>query len=276
MAAWQTGLVPVHWRSEERQGRAADLHASWPSVEARPEERAVARCRPLDRAVVLGSTQPDDLVLVAAAGAAGVAVARRRSGGGAVLVTPTDPVWIDVWVPAGDPLWEADVSRSFRWLGETWRRALEDVLGPGHGGGLVVVDPGQAGDAARRVPGSDRWADSVCFAGHGWGEVVTGDGRKVVGLAQRRTRAGAWFHGACVLRWSADVLLDVLAHDPVDRRTGGAVLAGVAAGVLNLAGVAAGVLDLAGPEGGPEDAERIAGVRALVESAFLAQLGARA
>ena len=42
------------------------------------------------------------------------------------------------------------------------------------------------------------WATSVCFGGVGTGEVVTADGRKVVGLAQRRNRAGAWFHGACV------------------------------------------------------------------------------
>ena len=40
----------------------------------------------------------------------------------------------------------------------------------------------------------------MCFAGIGPGE-VTVDGRKVVGLAQRRTRAGALFQCAALLRW---------------------------------------------------------------------------
>ena len=81
-------------------------------------------CRPTGPAVVLGSTQRTDGRRRRAPTAAGLDVVRRRSGGGAVLVAPDDPVWIDVWVPAGDPLWTADVTRAFAWLGTAWAGAL--------------------------------------------------------------------------------------------------------------------------------------------------------
>ena len=85
---------------------------AWPSVDRRGP------------AVVLGSTQPFELVDTEAARTAGIEVVRRRSGGGAVLVTPDDPVWIDLWVPTGDDHWSADVTAAFAWAGATWARAL--------------------------------------------------------------------------------------------------------------------------------------------------------
>jgi hypothetical protein len=43
----------------------------------------------------------------------------------------------------------------------------------------------------------------VCFAGRGPGEVITADGRKLLGLSQRRTRN--WIRLQCLVhrRWSA-------------------------------------------------------------------------
>ncbi len=184
--------MPGEWRVEERRGSAASLHEVWPGVLDHPEERALAVCHVTEAAVVLGSTQPGSMVDRARAAAAGVTVARRRSGGGAVLVTPEDPVWVDAWLPAGDPLWRDDVGRAFDWLGETWTAALgrSGITGvSAHRGGYVSCT---------------RWATSVCFGGVGTGEVVAADGRKVVGLAQRRDRHGAWFHGACYLHWDPD------------------------------------------------------------------------
>ena len=157
-------------------------------------------------AVVLGSTQAppppcDD----------GLEVVRRRSGGGAVLVTPEDPLWVDVDLPPGDPLWLDDVGRSFRWLGQAWAAALGD--------GVVHEGPFEPG----------RWGRTVCFAGRGPGEVFV-DGAKVVGLAQRRTRAGARFQCAVLRSWNPGPLIDVVV--PVDDR---------AAARRDLAGVARGV-----------------------------------
>ena len=180
-------------------------------------------------ALVLGSTQSSEVVDTARAEAAGVAVVRRRSGGGAVLVRPGELVWADVFVPAGDRLWAADVGRATHWLGRTWTEALAalDVPATWHDGPLL----------------STPWSALVCFAGLGPGEVVAsgagGTGAKVVGVSQRRTRAGALFQCAALLRWTPRDLLDLLALDGDRRRQGEADLVGAATGV----GVAASDLE---------------------------------
>ncbi|MCU1448121.1 MAG: biotin/lipoate protein ligase [Acidimicrobiales bacterium] len=143
-----------------------------------------------DRALVLGSTQP-------VVNPPGIDVVRRRSGGGAVLVGPGEVVWVDLLVPADDPLWEDDVGRSFHWLGRVWAGALA---------GLGVTDVAWHDGPLVCTP----WCRQVCFAGLGPGEVTVA-GRKVVGLAQRRTRAGALFQCAALLRWDPATMADLLA-----------------------------------------------------------------
>ena len=126
-----------------------------------------------------------------------------------MLVVPGDPVWIDVWIPRADPLWHEDVGRAFDWLGHTWVRALETLGVHGvsaHGQGALATT---------------RWSGLVCFGGVGAGEVVTATGSKVVGLAQRRNRDGALFHGACVLYWDAQPLVALLALSDPDRAAAG-------------------------------------------------------
>ncbi len=160
--------------------------------------------------VVLGSTQADSVV------AAGAPAVRRRSGGGAVLVEPGGLVWVDVAVPAGYLLWEADVGRAFAWLGRAWVGALADAGVAGavaHDGPLVAAP----------------WSPLVCFAGLGPGEVTLG-GAKVVGMCQRRTRAGALFQCAALLDWQPRRLLDRLALTDEQRERGARDLAGVARG----------------------------------------------
>jgi lipoate---protein ligase len=226
--AWESDRVPGEWTVEERIGDAASLHASWPGAEARPEVRTAALCRVTGPALVLGSTQSEAIVDRARAAAAGIAVARRRSGGGAVLVTPEDPVWVDVWLPAGDPLWRDDVGRAFDWLGDVWAGAL-------HLSGITGVSAHRQGYLS-----CTPWSSLVCFGGVGTGEVVTDDGRKVVGLAQRRNRNGAWFHGSCVLRWDPRPLVDVLALARPERD----------AAVADLGAAVIGAGEMAAP-GGP-------------------------
>src|SRR5262245_14287634 len=103
------------WAVQPAVGSAADLHA-------RPFDPPVERMvhvLEVDRpALVLGSTQPDDVVDRDAARRLGIEVVRRRSGGGAVLLQPAGTVWIDVELPRDDPLWDDDVGRASWWLGE--------------------------------------------------------------------------------------------------------------------------------------------------------------
>jgi lipoate-protein ligase A len=60
---------------------------------------------------------------------------------------------------------------------------------------------------------------------------VTIENRKVVGMAQRRTRQGALFQCALPIVWDPVPLLDVLALSEQQRLHGSAELAEVAAGV---------------------------------------------
>lgn len=124
--------------------------------------------------LVLGSSQPLDLVDSERAAAAGVAVARRRSGGGAVYLGPGRQVWVDLLVPRGDRLWDDDVIRAAIWAGETWSATVASLTG-------------EPASVHRGRSAGGRWGRLICFAGLGPAEVTVG-GRKVVGISQRRSR----------------------------------------------------------------------------------------
>jgi hypothetical protein len=57
----------------------------------------------------------------------------------------------------------------------------------------------------------------VCFVGVGPGEVLVGDS-KLVGISQRRVRAGARFQCQWIRRWAPDPLLEALGIDDPDVR----------------------------------------------------------
>ena len=207
--------MDVGWRVSELRGSAADLHGR-----ALPSSTGVARAvevlvieRP---ALVLGSTQRMEEADLAAAAVLGVEVVRRRSGGGAVFLLPGQDLWVDITIPRTDPLWDDDVAASFHWLGRAWSAALGAVGLDG------VVHTGRSRTSA--------WSRRVCFAGVGAGEVLV-NGRKAVGLAQRRTRDAARFQCAVLRAWDPVTLLGLLALGELERANGLVELADVATGV---------------------------------------------
>jgi lipoate-protein ligase A len=203
------------WAVEARREAPADFHArDLPE----PLRRTAWVCEPTVPTLVLGSTQRDDVVDRVACERMGIEVARRRSGGGAVLVEPGGLLWVDVLLPAGDPLWEADVAKAFLWLGETWVAALGvvGVEAEVHRGGLCTTS----------------WSRLVCFGGLGTGEVVRpGAGPKLVGISQRRSRAGARFQCAALARWEPERLVPLLALPPKEQVDAISALAPVAHGI---------------------------------------------
>lgn len=182
---------------ERFRGTAAELHARELPADGR---RHVWQLESTDTAIVLGSTQSIDVVDRAAATAAGVAVVRRRSGGGAVWIAPGDPIWVDVVIPRDDPRWTDDVGHAFLPIGRAWSAALEAV----GIAGTTVHD----GPMVRTA-----WSGLVCFSGVGPGEVLR-EGRKVVGISQRRTRDAARFQCAIPRRWDPSPLRAVLVDPP--------------------------------------------------------------
>ncbi len=180
---------------------------------------------------MLGSTQPPEVVDQVAVEASDVSVVRRRSGGGAVLVGTGDAVWVDVFVPADDTLWDRDVGRAANWLGRVWVDALAELgVGADCYDGPFLASP---------------WSSLVCFAGLGPGEVRVG-GAKVVGISQRRTRAGALFHCAALLHWDPAPILGLLHLGSRPQGQAERDLAGVAAGIADIGGSAG----LPGPTAG--------------------------
>jgi lipoate-protein ligase A len=200
----------VSWPVEHLTGGADDLHER----DALNDPRRRVSVLAVDRgAMVLGSTQVLRVVDRDAARRLDAEIVRRRTGGGAVFLEPTQHVWIDVIIPSDDPLWRDDVAHAFGWIGRSWAAALADV----GVAGTTVNDTAPCHSVLGRL---------ICFAGLGFGEVSTDHG-KVVGLAQRRTRHGAWFQCTVLRRWDtapyAEVLapgLSVLAHDPTTELAG--------------------------------------------------------
>lgn len=178
------------WHLHHRRGGAGELHALDLPGPA-PVERQLWHLEVTRPAVVLGSVQVAGRALP---GGGDIAVAARRSGGGAVALEPGNGVWLDVVIPRGDPLWDDDVGRSALWLGEAWRRALAGL----------GVDSGVHSGPTDRHPE----ARAACFAGLGPGEVVA-NGRKLVGLSQRRTRSGARFQ--CIAYTQPPAIDDLVA-----------------------------------------------------------------
>jgi lipoate---protein ligase len=171
--------------------------------------------------LVLGSTQRSDVVNAVRATERGVAVVRRRGGGGAVLLRPGDHLWIEAWIPRGDPLWEADVAVAAEWVGAWWRDALDP---DGDGARGLAVHHGRA------VPGPH--GDLVCFSGRGPGEVFLAD-RKVMGISQWRSREGSLFHTCAYAHWDPRPLIDLLDVGSTRRETLLGDLPQAATGILD-------------------------------------------
>ncbi len=177
--------------------------------------------------LVLGSTQPTELVDVTAVRQREVELTRRRGGGGAVYLAPGEQLWLDAWVPRDDSLWLGDVSAAAEWVGAWWVQALAGI--------------GQQGfdvHRGRSVPGV--LGDLVCFAGRGPGEVFHGTA-KVVGLSQWRAREGALFSSCAYLRWNPAPLLALVDVDESPRAGLAGDLAPMAAGLADLEPPAAGL-----------------------------------
>lgn len=176
--------------------------------------------------LVLGSTQPEDLVDHARLSEQGVQLRRRRGGGGAVFLPSNGCLWVDAWVPRVDPLWDPDVSTAAAWAGSWWVSALVSG-GFGSAGASFDVHQGRADPGVL--------GELICFSGRGPGEVFC-DGRKVVGLSQWRSRQGALFSMCAYEHWDPTPLVALLRPLGAGGPRRGLGLDDVAVGVGDLAG----------------------------------------
>lgn len=177
---------PLSWEVSTTAGPAGPFHQTAPPDDTGP--LIWVRRLPAP-ALVLGSTQPDELIRRDRAAADGVEVCRRRSGGGLVFIDPATDCWIDLVVPRSSHLWHDDVGRAFHWVGDHWASVLDGLLNDGTDRPVVHRT------SDRRLAGKV-W----CFADLGHGEVTVA-GSKVVGLSQRRTRSWLRIQGLMLGSW---------------------------------------------------------------------------
>ena len=108
-------------------------------------------------------------------------VVRRWSGGGKVWLDPIESTWIDVTIPSSDPLWEPDLRKSFLWLGQRLKEAFNSQ------GVFPILH-----EAPLDLGGDPEW----CFSQVGAGE-LSFQGKKILGISQRRSRLAARFQCVC-------------------------------------------------------------------------------
>jgi lipoate---protein ligase len=184
-----TGIV-----TEIVLGSAVDFHARPLPTDPHPH---IWWFTPNQSALVLGSTQNLSIVDSTECRKRGIEIVKRRSGGGAVLLSSETTVWIDVVLPATHELSVSDIGQAPLWLGKLFQQVLTD---------LGVVDLTLHETAMEK---SD-WSTLICFAGRGPGEVFTSNGRKVVGISQRRTREWVRFQIVVSLAWRPEILLALI------------------------------------------------------------------
>jgi lipoate-protein ligase A len=152
-------------------------------------------------AVVLGCSQRPTAEMIDWANQHGVALLQRRSGGGAVLVGP----WmlaVSLVVPTHHTLGTVPLLAAYRWIGTAHVRALA-ALG-------MATQAHAPSEVSPRATDPLAWA---CFATLSAWEVVSHDQRKLVGLAQVRTRHAVLLVAGILLEpppW--EILVTVCGH----------------------------------------------------------------
>ena len=137
-------------------------------------------CQYHEPAVILGCSQrPDDAMQMRAA-ALGFALIRRRAGGGAVLAGAS-MLSLSLALPANHPLAMLGALALYQWVGEQWQRALVNA-----GVGVALANETQIARSKQYAEAHDlAWS---CFGALGHGELISERARKLVGVAQIRTR----------------------------------------------------------------------------------------
>lgn len=153
--------------------------------------------------LIVGAGQRVDDSVRKACEALGVCLVKRQAGGTSVFAS-AGVLGLDIVLPTGYRLVSSDVVEGYRWLGEIWAFALEELSVASH---LVTTE-----EARAAVPPEDDVADALrtaCFGTLSPYEVLS-NGRKLVGLAQVRRRAGVLLQSGVHRHFDADTLARLL------------------------------------------------------------------
>lgn len=185
-------LPSQEWQVKKTTGTVSERHLDVPNFNT----RQILLHEIESPTLVLGTAQRNISISTS------LDLVKRRSGGGAVFLRANEILWIDFVLPRNDNLWMDDISNSSLWLGDVWCSALLDL------GFQAKVHRGQI---VRNT-----LSETICFAGLAPGEVLI-DGKKVLGISQRRNNKGAWFQCALLLAWPAEEMVKIFSLKPFEK-----------------------------------------------------------
>lgn len=181
-------MLPVHLVRDVRRPGAANMAV---------DEALLERGEPIVRlygwrpaCVSLGYTQTEDDVDAEAARERGFDVVQRPTGGGAILHLPSEVTYCVV-LPTDWSGLPGDLFEDYRYLS----RGVLEALG----------DLGIEADHRQAQGGKD----AFCYLREAGVSVVDGDGRKVSGGAQRRTKQAVLQHGTVLVEGAPEAQADV-------------------------------------------------------------------
>ena len=194
--------------------RSANQLNSW-VIESKYSETALAHEANLDewRKPTIWGIEPRDTCLVLGKSQRGrsflnlgylegesINLTVRQSGGGAVLVSPKDMLWVDIFVPKESKFWVADIAKASIWIGGIWRDALKrlDIE-------CFLFDEKFVRSEA---------SDLICFVGRAPGELFVDD-RKILGISQRRSKFGTRFQCALIINWEPEHMIAAYSSAPI-------------------------------------------------------------
>jgi lipoate---protein ligase len=176
--------------------------------------------------LVLGISQKELSLNLNAIATLGIPIYHRRAGGTAVLVG-SHLLDLDIILPPDHPLITTDIIESYRWLGETWVTALQQL---GVHTRLVSPTEAHSQQARRKDPVAglyEQLLHRACYGSLSPYEVVV-DNRKVVGLCMIRRHTGLLLQAGIVLHWETTQLAQILGKTAAEQHI-------LATGLLNRA-----------------------------------------
>ena len=186
------------WRIETKYSETALAHEASLDEWGKP---TIWIIEPKDSCLVLGKSQRGKPFLdLSYLEEQGINLTVRQSGGGAVLVSPSDMLWVDIFVPERSKFWIGDIAKASVWIGGIWRDALK----------LLDVECSLFEGKFSRSAVSDL----ICFAGKGPGELFVG-GKKILGISQRRSKSGTRFQCALIINWKPEHMIAAYSSAPI-------------------------------------------------------------
>lgn len=158
-------------------------------------------------AIIMGRSQRPDEDMLQRGKDRHIPVQQRGSGGGAVLAGP----WmlsVTLFLPTNHSAAELGIIEIFKWFETVWLKVLLD-----HGVPCQSVNESMI--AISKIRSKQENVEWACYAGLSHGELVSRDGRKLLGLAQIRKRNGvALVSGLHLSPCDWSLLADVVVNQP--------------------------------------------------------------